>query len=121
MSGEDLASSGAMSSSQQPPAATSQPQQTSATVLSGAAASQLIARLREAQANGGGGNVQLANGANAGTIKIQVSLGAQVLQHYAACVSAQIMLRVTTFIINTLWKESLKLSAVHYKRALTFA
>ena len=79
-----------MSSSQQPPAATSQPQQTSATVLSGAAASQLIARLREAQANGGGGNVQLANGANAGTIKIQVSLGALVsLLHYlySFCIS----------------------------------
>jgi len=56
-----------MSSSQQP----SQPQQTSATVLSGAAASQLIARLREAQQNGGGGNVHFSGGANAGTIKIQ--------------------------------------------------
>ena len=71
-------------------AATSQPQQTSATVLSGAAASQLIARLREAQANGGGGNVQLANGANAGTIKIQVSREALVslLHYYTACGSA---------------------------------
>ena len=74
-----------MSSSQQPPAATSQPQQTSATVLSGAAASQLIARLREAQANGGGGNVQLANGANAGTIKIQVGIGALVRTVTALC------------------------------------
>ena len=65
----------AMSSSQQPPPATSQPQQTSATVLSGAAASQLIARLREAQQNNGGANVQLAGGINSGTIKIQVSFG----------------------------------------------
>ena len=99
MSGEDLASSGAMSSSQQPPAATSQPQQTSATVLSGAAASQLIARLREAQANGGGGNVQLANGANAGTIKIQVSLGALVsLKHYVYSLS------ISLYQLSLCWK-----------------
>ena len=65
----NILSSDAMSSSQQP----SQPQQTSATVLSGAAASQLIARLREAQQNGGGGNVHFSGEANAGTIKIQVS------------------------------------------------
>ena len=94
-----------MSSSQQPPPATSQPQQTtSATVLSGAAASQLIARLREAQANGGGGNVQLANGANAGTIKIQVGIGALVpciMQLVYQPVPAEIVLGVTTFFNNT--------------------
>ena len=67
----NILSSDAMSSSQQP----SQPQQTSATVLSGAADSQLIARLREAQQNNGGANVQLAGGINSGTIKIQVSFG----------------------------------------------
>ena len=89
-----------MSSTQQPQAAaTSQPQQTSATVLSGAAASQLIARLREAQANGGGGNVQLANGANAGTIKIQVSLGALVSSlHYVYS------LCISLYQLNVCWK-----------------